>query len=355
VVAAHKHADKIKRVLQSPGEDGSKPLEHLERAVTAGHLQEKWPKYTEWAKKKVDRLRALHAAAQEALKRGHHEEAAYFFKELADHTEPTAFIPVHEDVLSEPRNKIPQEAVKRLSSALYAVEEPVRYSNYGNPPKEPTREHVERLKGALPGLEAAIEEMGQHWPEYKERVARDLPKLKEAVAALDGAVSRGRREAAKHIFAHLTHILDHAAFLPYAEGNAYGKPEKDVHIGDFRDVFAASHRLKEAHERALRAAKHLQRASGGQIAKAETRNIPVERLRWVDRPKERRELKKKGKVRYLLPNHPDGPKFPITNKDGSINCRLVRAAISRAAQHGYPEVERKARRIYERHCKKKED
>lgn len=39
------------------------------------------------------------------------------------------------------------------------------------------------------------------------------------------------------------------------------------------------------------------------------------------------------------------------NKDGSINCRLLRAAISRAAQHGYKEVEAKARRLYQKHCK----
>lgn len=84
----------------------------------------------------------------------------------------------------------------------------------------------------------------------------------------------------------------------------------------------------------------------GLLAKAETRNIPVSRLRWVDRPRER---KKVPASHFLLPKE---RKFPYKNKDGSINCRLLKAAISRAAQHGYPEVEKKARRLYQRHCAK---
>jgi len=84
----------------------------------------------------------------------------------------------------------------------------------------------------------------------------------------------------------------------------------------------------------------------GLLAKAETRNIPVSRLRWVDRPRER---KKVPASHFLLPKE---RKFPYRNKDGSINCRLLKAAISRAAQHGYSEVEKKARRLYQRHCAK---
>lgn len=82
--------------------------------------------------------------------------------------------------------------------------------------------------------------------------------------------------------------------------------------------------------------------------KPEIRNIPLERLKWLDRPKERAELPAD---HFLLP---DQRKFPYKNKDGSINCRALRAAISRAAQHGYRDVEERARRLYERYCAKKE-
>lgn len=82
------------------------------------------------------------------------------------------------------------------------------------------------------------------------------------------------------------------------------------------------------------------------MAKKEVRNIPAERLKWIDRPKERRELPRD----YFL--MPDERKFPYRNKDGSINCRLLRAAITRAAQHGYKEIEEKARRLYEKYCAK---
>jgi hypothetical protein len=80
------------------------------------------------------------------------------------------------------------------------------------------------------------------------------------------------------------------------------------------------------------------------VIKAEERTIPVKRLKWVDRPRER---KKVPASHFLMPKE---RKFPYKNKDGSINCALLRAAISRAAQHGYPEVERKARSLYQRHC-----
>lgn len=82
------------------------------------------------------------------------------------------------------------------------------------------------------------------------------------------------------------------------------------------------------------------------LLKAEVRNIPVGRLRWVDRPSEREKVPAS---HYLLPKE---RKFPYRNKDGSINCRLLRAAISRAAQHGYEEVERRARALYREHCGK---
>jgi len=54
---------------------------------------------------------------------------------------------------------------------------------------------------------------------------------------------------------------------------------------------------------------------------------------------------------FLLPSE---RKFPYKEwkgpNKGAINCNGLRAAISRAAQHGYAEVERKARELYERHC-----
>ncbi len=82
----------------------------------------------------------------------------------------------------------------------------------------------------------------------------------------------------------------------------------------------------------------------GHLAKAKVRNIPVSRLRWVDRPKEREKLPAS---HFLLPGK---RKFPYKNKDGSVNCRLLKAAISRAAQHGYKKVEAEARRLHQRHC-----
>ncbi len=85
------------------------------------------------------------------------------------------------------------------------------------------------------------------------------------------------------------------------------------------------------------------------IIKAEERTIPVRRLKWVDRPREREKVPAS---HFLMPKE---RKFPYKNKDGSINCALLRAAISRAAQHGYPEVERRARALYQRHCGKKEE
>ena len=79
---------------------------------------------------------------------------------------------------------------------------------------------------------------------------------------------------------------------------------------------------------------------------AKTRNVPVSKLKWVKRPGQRRKMPAS---HFLLPSQ---RKFPYRNPDGTINCRLVRAAISRAAQHGYPQVKAKAQRIYQRNCKK---
>lgn len=80
--------------------------------------------------------------------------------------------------------------------------------------------------------------------------------------------------------------------------------------------------------------------------KRKVRNFPVERLKWVDRPSEREELPRNY---FLLPEE---RKFPYRNKDGTINCRMLKGAMTRAAQHGYREVYEKARRLYQRYCAK---
>jgi len=82
-------------------------------------------------------------------------------------------------------------------------------------------------------------------------------------------------------------------------------------------------------------------------AKKKTKDIPPSKLKWLRRPVERRELPAH---HFLLPKE---RKFPYKNKDGTVNCRLLRAVIVRSAQHGYPNVEKRARKLYERHCKEK--
>ncbi|GAB6066022.1 hypothetical protein JCM9492_11140 [Aquifex pyrophilus] len=80
--------------------------------------------------------------------------------------------------------------------------------------------------------------------------------------------------------------------------------------------------------------------------KPKTRNVAVSNLKWVHRQSERKKLP----ASYFL--LPEKRLFPYRNKDGTINCNLLRAAIVRAAQHGYREVEEKARRLYRRYCQK---
>jgi len=82
------------------------------------------------------------------------------------------------------------------------------------------------------------------------------------------------------------------------------------------------------------------------MSKAKVRNVPVSEVKYIESQKERKEAPARN---FLLPEE---RKFPYRNKDGTINCNLLRAAIVRAAQHGYASVEKKARELYERHCKK---
>ncbi|RUM32664.1 MAG: hypothetical protein DSY42_00460 [Aquifex sp.] len=79
--------------------------------------------------------------------------------------------------------------------------------------------------------------------------------------------------------------------------------------------------------------------------KTKVRNIPLSRLEWLYSKTQRQKLP----ASYFL--LPEKRLFPFRNKDGTINCNMLRAAIVRAAQHGYKEVERKARRLYQRYCK----
>lgn len=41
--------------------------------------------------------------------------------------------------------------------------------------------------------------------------------------------------------------------------------------------------------------------------------------------------------------------FPVYLPSGKFSCKLALAAIHRAAQYGYPAVEKKARRLYKQH------
>jgi len=79
---------------------------------------------------------------------------------------------------------------------------------------------------------------------------------------------------------------------------------------------------------------------------AKVRNIPLSRLKWLYSKTQRNKLPA---FHFLLP---EKRLFPYRNKDGTINCHMLRAAIVRASQHGYKEVEERARRLYRRYCQK---
>lgn len=81
---------------------------------------------------------------------------------------------------------------------------------------------------------------------------------------------------------------------------------------------------------------------------AEIRNIPISQIKWIRSDKEREKVPANF---FLLPGD---RKFPYRNKDGSLNCNLLRAAIGRAAQFNYGSVEAKARKLYQQYCQKNE-
>lgn len=74
-------------------------------------------------------------------------------------------------------------------------------------------------------------------------------------------------------------------------------------------------------------------------------NRKVSNLKWIRRPSERKRLPSSY---FLLPKE---RKFPYRNKDGSINCNLLRAAKVRARQHGYTELIPLIDRLINRYCK----
>ena len=77
---------------------------------------------------------------------------------------------------------------------------------------------------------------------------------------------------------------------------------------------------------------------------AEVRNIPTERLKWLGREEERKKLP---------PDHfldPKRRRYPYRNKDGSINCYMLRSAIRLAGMHGDITVQRKAQKLFDQHC-----
>jgi len=82
------------------------------------------------------------------------------------------------------------------------------------------------------------------------------------------------------------------------------------------------------------------------LAKTKVRNISPSRLKWLRRPSDREKVKPSY---FLLPKE---RKFPYKNKDGSINCKLLRGALTRAGQYGYKSVQSKAKKLYEKYCKK---
>ena len=58
---------------------------------------------------------------------------------------------------------------------------------------------------------------------------------------------------------------------------------------------------------------------------------------------------------YFLLVTPEGErKFPVRDpKTGAYHCGLIRAALTRAGQYKYAQVEEKARNLYQRYCAKK--
>lgn len=78
----------------------------------------------------------------------------------------------------------------------------------------------------------------------------------------------------------------------------------------------------------------------------EVRNIPTSKLKWLDRKSEREKLPKE----YFL--DPENRRYPYRNKDGSVNCYMLRAAKRLAALHKHFKILKLAERLFEKFCKK---
>jgi hypothetical protein len=76
----------------------------------------------------------------------------------------------------------------------------------------------------------------------------------------------------------------------------------------------------------------------------EVRNIPTDRLKWLDRESERQKLPED----YFL--DPKNRRYPYRNKDGSINCYMLKSAIRLAGMHGEDSIKAKAQELYEKYC-----
>ena len=76
----------------------------------------------------------------------------------------------------------------------------------------------------------------------------------------------------------------------------------------------------------------------------EVRNIPTDRLKWLDRESEREKLPED----YFL--DPKNRRYPYKNKDGSINCYMLRSAIRLAGMHGEDSIKSKAEELHNKHC-----
>ncbi len=221
-----------------------------------------------------------------------------------------------------PRLELVEERLKQLAQLWREYE--------ARPSPETLRKLLESV-GSLPTYYSPsylIDEMGMKMP--NETPKWFLAWERKARPLVRGVPYQDEAQRARRIATGLEWIEDHFRKIQGKDPGSYNTIRGNYVL----------HWIRREHGDAL--AKAL--AALEAFAKAEVRNIPVGRLKWVDRPAERERVPAS---HFLLPKE---RKFPYRNKDGSINCRLLRAAISRAAQHGYKDVEERARRLYKRHC-----
>jgi len=82
---------------------------------------------------------------------------------------------------------------------------------------------------------------------------------------------------------------------------------------------------------------------------ANVENIPIARLKWLNRPAERRKMP----ADHFLDE--EKKLFPVKNENGTYNCYLIRAALVRAAALHRRDVEEKARKLYYSICSKNKE